>query len=112
MERREFIQTTAGAASGLLLLKPNNVFGYPANSAVRLGLLGCGGRGTHVATSFSENTAAQVTALADLFQNQLDAGRAHFNQVNAASAASRSTASSCFGARTRMSNWPARRRWI
>jgi hypothetical protein len=83
MERREFIQTTAGAASGLLLLKPNNVFGYPANSAVRLGLLGCGGRGTHVATSFSENTAAQVTALADLFQNQLDAGRAHFNQVNA-----------------------------
>jgi myo-inositol 2-dehydrogenase / D-chiro-inositol 1-dehydrogenase len=84
MERREFIQTTAGVASGLLLLKPENVFGYEANSAVRLGLLGCGGRGTHVATSFSQNTTAQVTALADLFQNQLDAGRAHFNQVNAA----------------------------
>ena len=83
MERREFIQTTAGVASGLLLLKPDKVFGYPANSAVRLGLLGCGGRGTHVATSFSQNTAAQVAALADLFQNQLDAGRAHFNQVNA-----------------------------
>ncbi|MDR3752839.1 MAG: Gfo/Idh/MocA family oxidoreductase [Terracidiphilus sp.] len=83
MERREFIQTTAGVASGLLLLKPDKVFGYPANSAVRLGLLGCGGRGTHVATSFSLNTAAQVVALADLFRNQLDAGRAHFNQVNA-----------------------------
>jgi myo-inositol 2-dehydrogenase/D-chiro-inositol 1-dehydrogenase len=83
MKRREFIQTTAGVASGLLLLKPDKVFGYPANSAIRLGLLGCGGRGTHVATSFSQNTAARVAALADLFQNQLDAGRAHFNQVNA-----------------------------
>ena len=71
MKRREFIQTTAGVASGLLLLKSDQAFGYPANSAVRLGLLGCGGRGTHVATSFSQNTAAQVAALADLFQNQL-----------------------------------------
>ena len=83
MKRREFIQTTAGVASGLLLLKPEAAFGYQANSAVRLGLLGCGKRGTHVATSFSQNTVAQVVALADLFPNQLDAGRAHFDQVNA-----------------------------
>jgi predicted dehydrogenase len=83
MQRREFIQTTAGAASGLLLLKPKAAFGYQANSAVRMALLGCGGRGTHVATSFSQNTVAQVVALADLFPNQLETGRAHFNQVNA-----------------------------
>jgi predicted dehydrogenase len=83
MQRREFIQSTAGIASGFLLLKPEAVFGYQANSAVRMALLGCGGRGTHVATSFSQNTVAQVVALADLFPNQLEAGRAHFNQVNA-----------------------------
>jgi predicted dehydrogenase len=83
MKRREFIQTTAGVASGLLFLKPQTAFGYQASSAVRLGLLGCGGRGTHVATSFSQNTSAQVVALADIFQNQLDAAHAHFNQVNA-----------------------------
>ena len=83
MQRREFIQTTAGAASSLLLLKPKAAFGYQNNSAVRMALLGCGGRGTHVATSFSRNTVAQVVALADLFPNQLEAGRAHFNQVNA-----------------------------
>ena len=83
MKRREFIQATAGIASGLLLLKPNAAFGYQANSAVRLGLLGCGDRGTHVATSFSQNTAAQVVALADLFPSQLAAGRAHFDAVNA-----------------------------
>jgi myo-inositol 2-dehydrogenase / D-chiro-inositol 1-dehydrogenase len=83
MKRREFIQATAGVASGFLFLKPKTTFGYQANSAVRLGLLGCGARGTHVATSFSQNTTAQVVALADLFQNQLEAGRAHFNAVNA-----------------------------
>jgi predicted dehydrogenase len=83
MQRREFIQSTAGIASGFLLLKPEAVFGYQANTAVRMALLGCGGRGTHVATSFSQNTVAQVVALADLFPNQLEAGRAHFNQVNA-----------------------------
>ncbi len=49
-----------------------------------MALLGCGNRGTHVATSFSQNTAAQVVALADLFPNQLEEGQAHFNQVNAA----------------------------
>jgi myo-inositol 2-dehydrogenase/D-chiro-inositol 1-dehydrogenase len=82
MNRREFLQTTTGAASGLLLLKPAKAFGYQANSAVRLGLLGCGSRGTAVATSFSQNTSAQVVALADLFPDQLAAGRDHFNQLN------------------------------
>ena len=67
----------------MLLLKPKAAFGYQANSAVRMALLGCGSRGTHVATSFSQNTVAQVVALADLFPNQLEAGHAHFNEVNA-----------------------------
>ena len=67
MNRRQFLHTTTGAASGLLLLKSATAFGYQANSAVRLGLLGCGSRGTAVATSFSQNTSAQVVALADLF---------------------------------------------
>jgi predicted dehydrogenase len=35
-----------------------------------------------VAVSFSQNTQAQVVALADLFQDQLDAGRKHFDKVN------------------------------
>ena len=53
MNRRELLKSGAGVASGLLLLKPSTAFGYAANSAVRLGLLGCGNRGTAVATSFS-----------------------------------------------------------
>ena len=83
MNRRQFLQTTTGAASGLLLVKPAIAFGYQANSAVRLGLLGCGSRGTAVSTSFSQSTSTQVVALADLFPDQLAAGRSHFDQLNA-----------------------------
>src|ERR1035438_557046 len=82
MNRRQFLQTGSAAASGLLLLKPLTAFGYTANSAIRLGLLGCGHRGTTVATSFSNSTSAQVVALADLFSDKLAAGRAHFDQLN------------------------------
>jgi len=83
MRRREFIQAGSAAISGMLLLKPHTAFGYDANSAVRLGLLGCGNRGTSVATSFSHSTSAQVVALADLFPDQLAAGRDHFDKLNA-----------------------------
>src|ERR1700684_3059582 len=80
MDRRQFIKT--GTACGLLLVKPSTAFGYQANSAVRLGLLGCGSRGTSVATSFAKNTSAHVVALADIFPDNLAAGREHFNQIN------------------------------
>jgi myo-inositol 2-dehydrogenase/D-chiro-inositol 1-dehydrogenase len=83
MKRRQFLQTGSAAISGMLLLKPRAVFGYEANSAVRHGLLGCGNRGTSVATSFSKNTTAQVVALADLFPDQLAAGKDHFDKLNA-----------------------------
>ena len=81
MNRRQFVQSTA--AAGVMILKPSTVFGYQANSAVRHALLGCGSRGTSVATSFAQNTSAQVVALADMFADNLAAGKEHFNKVNA-----------------------------
>jgi myo-inositol 2-dehydrogenase/D-chiro-inositol 1-dehydrogenase len=83
MDRRQLIQTGAAAASGMILLKPATAFGYAANSAIRHGLLGCGNRGTSVAESFSKNTSAQVVAIADLFPDNLAAGRSHFDRLNA-----------------------------
>ena len=83
MDRRQFVKTGTGAASGLLLLNSKTVFGYQANSAVRVGLLGCGNRGTSVATSFTNSTTARVVALGDMFADQLAAGRAHFDELNA-----------------------------
>jgi myo-inositol 2-dehydrogenase/D-chiro-inositol 1-dehydrogenase len=83
MNRRQLLVTGSQAISGMMLLKANTVFGYQANSAVRHGLLGCGNRGTSVASSFSQNTSAQVVALADLFPDQLAAGKDHFDKLNA-----------------------------
>jgi myo-inositol 2-dehydrogenase/D-chiro-inositol 1-dehydrogenase len=80
MNRRKFIAGSAGAC-GLMILKPKTAFGYEANSAVRLALLGCGNRGTTVANSFAKNTTARIVALADLFPDKLEAGKAHFDQV-------------------------------
>ncbi len=82
MNRRTFL-STAAATSGLLLLKSKTAFGYEANSAVRLALLGCGHRGTSVATSFAKNAGARIVALGDIFPDQLAAGKTHFDQVNA-----------------------------
>jgi len=81
MDRRSFIQG-AGAACGLLIVKPSTAFGYAANSAVRYGLLGCGNRGTSVATSFAKNTDARIVALGDIFPDKLEKGKQHFDAVN------------------------------
>ena len=69
MNRRAFLGS-AGAA-GFMIVKPELVRGTQRNSAVRLALFGCGGRGTGVAISFIANTGAAVTALGDLFEGQL-----------------------------------------
>ena len=67
---------------GSLLLKPKTVFGYEANSAVRLALLGCGSRGTSVAESFLNNTSARVVALADLFPDKLEPAKTRIDQIS------------------------------
>jgi predicted dehydrogenase len=82
MNRRDFISTTT-AVSGLLFVKPSTAFGYQANSAVRIGLLGCGNRGMAVATSFSKNTSGRIVALADIFPDRLASGKQHFDELNA-----------------------------
>ncbi len=63
------------AAATPLILKPELVRGTQRNSAVRLALFGCGGRGTGVAQSFVANTGAHVTALGDLYPDALARGK-------------------------------------
>ncbi len=83
--RREFLQSSA-AATGILLLKPETVFGSQANSAVEVGIIGCGGRGNWIGPFFPEYAGARVVALADVFRDRLqstqqklkvDASRSH-----------------------------------
>ncbi|MFB3923824.1 MAG: Gfo/Idh/MocA family protein [Terriglobia bacterium] len=78
--RREFLGGAA-AAAGFMIVKPQQVRGTAANSAVRMGVLGCGGRGTAVASGFIENTNTRVVALADLWADQLAAGQKHFDDL-------------------------------
>lgn len=66
--RRGFLQTSAG----ILLLKPETVFGTQANSTVEIGIIGCGGRGNWLGPFFPEYTGARIVALADAFRDRLE----------------------------------------
>src|SRR5712664_3557422 len=81
--RRKFLGAAA-ATAGLMFLKPELVRGTAANSAVRVGLLGCGGRGTEDATNLVDTGGARVVTLGDLFQDQLDKARDTFNKMQQA----------------------------
>jgi myo-inositol 2-dehydrogenase/D-chiro-inositol 1-dehydrogenase len=83
LDRRKFLGIAA-ATAGVVFIKPGLVRGTAANSAVRVGLLGCGGRGTEDATNLVDTGGARVVALADLFQDQLDKARAHFDTIQRA----------------------------
>ena len=76
--RREFMGTAA-AAAGFTIMAPQLVRGSAANSALRFGMLGCGGRGTADSTYLIDTGKARLVALADLFQDQLDKSKAHFD---------------------------------
>ncbi len=82
VDRRKFIGGAA-ATAGAMIIDPALVHGTAANSAVRVGLLGCGGRGTEDATNLID-AGARVIALADLFQDQLDAAHANFDKIQLA----------------------------
>src|SRR5216117_295734 len=83
VDRRTFLGTTTAAAAAMFI-KPALVHGTKANSAIRVGVLGCGGRGTEDAANLVYTGGARVVALADLFQDQLDAAHAQFDQMQQA----------------------------
>src|SRR5437660_8950061 len=80
VDRRKFLGAAA-ATAGIMFIRPELVRGTAANSTVRVGLLGCGGRGTEDATNLVDTGGARVVALGDLFQDQLDKARDSFNKI-------------------------------
>lgn len=81
IQRRTFIKG-ATAISAITLLKPATAFGSKANSAVQVGIIGCGNRGTSVITAMSRHTNINIIAMADLFDYQLIAARKKFDELN------------------------------
>jgi predicted dehydrogenase len=75
-ERRGFLKS---AGVGLLILKSETVFGSQANSAIELGVIGCGGRGSWIGGLFKEHVGARVVALADPFPDRMDDMRKQLN---------------------------------
>jgi myo-inositol 2-dehydrogenase/D-chiro-inositol 1-dehydrogenase len=83
MQRGTFIKSAA-TISAFSILKPGIVFGSKANSAIRVGVIGCGNRGTAVISSISANTNSNIIAIADIFQDKLTTATPAFNKLNEA----------------------------
>ncbi|MFI5192655.1 MAG: Gfo/Idh/MocA family protein [Chitinophagales bacterium] len=82
MKRRIFVKN-AGIVSTAMILRPGIVFGTKANAAIRMGIIGCGGRGTAVISAMSRNTNISIVAMADIFDDQLQNALVKFNKLNA-----------------------------
>ena len=77
--RREFLKTTSAAAVATTLVSWNNLPGaYAAGSdEIRIGLIGCGGRGTGAAeNAIKSSPGVKLFAMGDAFKDRLDGSRA------------------------------------
>ena len=82
--RRRFLtRSAAGAAAAWTIVKPESVRGSAANSAVSVGLIGTGGRGSRVAGYGHANAKGRVTALCDLFDDQIERAKRAIEVENA-----------------------------
>jgi predicted dehydrogenase len=78
MNRRTFIQMTAGAAVAaaskpIVAARPQQTGPIGANDRVRMAIVGSGGRGNQVLTSFAQAKNANVfVAASDVFKERLD----------------------------------------
>jgi predicted dehydrogenase len=75
-DRRSFVQTSA---AGLSILAPATVFGSQANSALTIGLVGCGNRGMYVSGIFAKNEFARVAAICDIYDDRIKAGQEKYS---------------------------------
>ena len=57
MNRREAL---VGLTANLTIVSPHTAFGWPANSAELVSILGTGGRGRYDGTFFAENRRARI----------------------------------------------------
>jgi len=76
--RRAF-SATAAASAGFLVVKPNQVSGSQANSALSIGLIGCGGRGLHDSGIAAKNEFARIAAICDIYEDRLAEGRKRYS---------------------------------
>lgn len=72
MTRRRFIAGAGAAALSYSIVKPSILRGQEMKK-LKLGLIGCGGRGTWIADLFVKHGGYEISAAADYFQDKVDA---------------------------------------
>ena len=74
IDRREFVKTSATAFGVTAVgLQPRTYPSRPFDDTIRVGLVGCGGRGTGAAVqALSARPNVKLVAMADAFQDRLD----------------------------------------
>ncbi|MHC4337975.1 MAG: twin-arginine translocation signal domain-containing protein, partial [Planctomycetota bacterium] len=77
--RRGFIAGAGAAALSFTVVKPKFVRGTEANSKIKLGMIGGGGRGKWIANLFTEHGGYEIVAAADYFRDRVDALGEKFN---------------------------------
>src|SRR5438270_280565 len=92
-DRRDFLKRTGGLGAGAMLagkafakahnkINPSRVLG--ANDRINIGLIGCGGRGSSDARTFTQfadenNNACQIVAVCDVYEKRKKAGADKYN---------------------------------
>ncbi len=71
--RRNFVKMSGAAAAAFTIVKPESVRGSQANSALTVGLIGCGNRGMYVSGLFAKNENARVAAYTDIYEDKFKA---------------------------------------
>jgi len=70
--RRRFLQSSAAAVGGVLAARPALGFHVAGSDVLRVGLVGCGGRGTGAATqALAADKNVKLVAMADAFEDRL-----------------------------------------
>ena len=72
-DRREFLKATTAVAASVVTGFPAILSGQTVTNAIKVGLVGCGGRGTGAAAqALHADDYAELTAVADIDQSRID----------------------------------------
>ncbi len=77
--RRQFLAAAGASAVSLAVGQPGPAQGAEGGSKINFGLIGCGGRGTWIADLFLKNGNYNLVAVADYFQDRVDAAGEKFH---------------------------------
>lgn len=68
MKRRKFLRNVAASSATVSFLAPANAKAAGANNRVRVGLIGCGGRGTYVGQRMRDLPNVEFVAVCDVYE--------------------------------------------